>query len=75
VDCGSFHVWWSYPMNLAYFSFEGEKAHDDPKLQFAPTRWTTVDEIDFSNRRLRWIDSRAATQLMKDVWIPLEELP
>jgi hypothetical protein len=77
VDCGSFHVAWGYPMNLSFFSFEGEKSNYDPKLEFAPTRWTTVDQIDVSNKKLVWTSGPAANRLKlkQDMWIPLEDLP
>ena len=77
VDCGSFHVSWGYPMNLSFFSFDGEKREYDPKLEFAPTRWTTVDQIDFSNKKLMWTSGPAANRLKlkQDMWLPLEELP
>ena len=77
VDCGSFHVFWSYPMNFSFFSFEGEKSNYDAKLEFAPTRWITVDQIDFSNKKLVWTSGPAADRLKlkQNMWIPLEDLP
>lgn len=75
IDCGSFHVAWGYPMNLAFYSFARGKTEYDPQLEFAPTRWTKLEQLDFSNSGLRWISGLAAGKIKEEVWIPLEDLP
>jgi len=75
VDCGTFHVWWTYPMNLAFFSFVDGKGRSDPSLEFAPTRWKDIQQVDFSNAKLRWINSAIASRMKESVWISLDQLP
>ena len=69
VRCGRFELVWMYPTRV---SFQAEGARlGDYGIEMAPTRWSTIGEVNVRDARLRWFrydESRKVT------WIPADDL-
>ena len=64
-------------MGLSFWSYEkGSQPIEDHNVAFAPTDWSRVDEINFSNPKLRWISAPMIGVGVPEVeWIPVKDLP
>jgi len=70
ITCGPFNYFWQYSTGIGFNSYP--KNNEDREVEFAPSKWMRVEEIDFANPKLRWTRYSASTRRIE---IPLEELP
>ena len=69
VICGPFRLVWFYPVRLGFNNRDSVK---DIGVELAPTRWTTIEQVNFEDRGLRWYK---VDESRKPTLIPMNKLP
>jgi hypothetical protein len=69
VRCGPFKLAWFYPVRVG---FNGRDSAKDIGIELAPTRWTTIEQVNLEDPALRWYKLDEAR---KPMLIPIKELP
>ena len=68
VKCGPFTLLWTYPTSVSFYSGSNR---GDQGIEMAPTKWSSVLQIDFQNPHLKWYrydEDRSVT------YIPIDAL-
>jgi hypothetical protein len=69
VQCGNFRLAWYYPARVGFNSSDSAK---DIGVELAPTRWNTIEQVDFDDPALRWYRQ---DESRKPTLIPMDQLP
>jgi hypothetical protein len=69
IQCGSFSLFWMYPARLEFIGYDGLW---DKEVELAPTKWQSIQEVNFNYSKLLW--SRYSDDREKR-YIPLDEIP
>ena len=69
VRCGNFRLAWFYPARVGFNSADSAK---DIGVELAPTRWTTIEQVNFDDPALRWYRQ---DESRKPMLIPMDQLP
>ncbi len=71
VNCGPFHTNWYYP-TMVSFDVIVEEGSIDSGIELAPTKWSTLSEINLKDPALIWY---GYNEKQPNIFIPLEDLP
>jgi hypothetical protein len=69
IVCGPLKLAWFYPVRVG---FNGRDSARDIGIELAPTRWTTIEKVNFDDPALRWYKQDEAR---KPMLIPMDNLP
>jgi hypothetical protein len=69
IRCGPIKLWWT-GRGTVYF-FERYQREGDYGIEFAPTKWTDISQVNLSDPRLKWYRYDANR---KDIKIPVDQL-
>jgi len=69
VQCGSFKLAWFYPTRVGFNSSDSTK---DIGVELAPTRWNTIEQVNFEDPAIRWYKQ---DESRKPMLIPMDQLP
>jgi len=73
--CGAISIGWFDGIQIGFADINGK---DDFVREIAPSKWTDLKDVDFSNPRLIWIRQPKYESERREVrsrYIPIEELP
>jgi hypothetical protein len=69
IRCGHFRLAWFYPVRVGFNSKNSAK---NIGIELAPTKWTKIEDVSFSNPAIRWY---IADEARKPMLIPVDDLP
>jgi hypothetical protein len=69
VECGTFKLAWFYPTRVGFNSLDSAT---DIGVELAPTRWKTIEQVNFEDPALRWYK---LDESRKPILIPTDQLP
>ena len=75
IKCGSFRLFWH--RGVVYFYYEGRQKPGDYGIEFAPTKWKDIFQVNVFDERLKWYrydEKRMRTSIPIDqLWEDEEE--
>lgn len=74
-SCGTISIGWSDGKRIGFYD---ENSHGDFEREIAPSKWSDLKEVDFSNPKLIWVKQlkySAGIPEIKSRYVSLEELP
>jgi len=69
VKCGPIKLWWVGAGTVCFFG--RSQRQGDYGIEFAPTKWTDLSQVNVSDPRLKWYRYDASR---KDIEIPVNQL-
>jgi len=70
IECGDFTLSWMFPNGFQNINEEGIAKY--PNLEYAPTRWKNIEDVDFNDPSIIWYGPNSN---ISNEWIHVDDLP